>query len=102
VFAILNSLPFNCDLGIGHMRCFVQAANDNGHAIVPALAWLTGAHRDALLGLSDNDARKRAYLACAEVDMGEVTATGAYAISKQATLAAASAARRKIEGHGHV
>lgn len=100
MFAVLNFFGYPADFGIGHLRAFSLPANDNGHAVTPSVAWLTPEHRDALIGLADSDARKQAYLACVEVDMGSTQSDGTFPLDKQATLAAASAPRRKVEGHG--
>ena len=102
MLALLSFSQYPCDLSIAHMSCFVHAARETDFAITPALAWLTSAHRDALLGLDAGDHRRRALEAATTVivDMGSPNALGQFALDKQAALAVASAPRRKEAGHG--
>jgi hypothetical protein len=102
VFAILNFFAYPADLSIGHLRAFLQPARETDHSVTPSVAWLTSAHRDALLGLDAGDARRRALEASTTVDMGETQADGTFPLTKQAELATASAPRRKVENHGFV
>lgn len=93
MFAVLNFLPYPADLSIGHLRCVLQAAQTNDFNVKPAVGWLASAHRDALLGLDDADARKRALVAMTVVDMGPPLADGQYARDRRDALAAAMVRR---------
>lgn len=102
MFAVLSFSSFPADLSIGHLQAFLVPAHETDHAITPSVAYVTSAHRDALLGLDAGDARRRALEACTTLDMGEVNTLGAFALDKQAALKAASAPRRKVSAHGFI
>lgn len=104
MYAVLSFSAYPADLSIGHLRAFMAPARETDHAVTPSVAYVTSAHRDALLGLGAGDARRRAFEAATTitVDVGEPNALGAFALDKQAAVAAASAPRRKEVGHGFV